>query len=243
MCAYVIPIDMWKSEHEIKGLSESKKKSLHIYRFRSTRHFAEFWHFERSFSFSIHILFDNWVRNSLLLGSFRTSEGTKPRCSSTVTSSFIAAEACWLFPDLSWWIVEDEKCCLNPRKELVCFPTFCLKTLKDSVWFPVLLVTTAIVTVLVLQYRFRKMTALMKLGTSTAFSIFIALFSLTRSTFLNSVSKSYFLVWVKCYDVHQFVVTCTCRLPLVLQLCFLHESCLWYTQLFSQSCLSLAALN
>lgn len=127
--------------------------------FRSTRHFERNFSFSLTiFSFSIHILFDNWVRNSLLLGSFRTSEGTKPRCSSTLSSSFAETEACWLFPDLSWLIVEAEKCCLNPRKELVCFPTFCLKTLKDSVWFPVLLVTTAIVTVFVfsvLQYQWQ----------------------------------------------------------------------------------------
>ena len=139
MCAYVYQLNV-KIRTWGKEVMRDWGESLGIYHVASTRHF------ERNFSFSIHILFDNWVRNSLLLGSFSTSEGTKPLCSSTLTSSLSRAEASWLFEDLSWLIVEDVKCCLNPRKELVCFPTFCLKTLKDSVWFPVLLVTTAMVT-------------------------------------------------------------------------------------------------
>ena len=100
---------------------------------------------DRNFSFSIHILFDNWVKNSFLLGSLRTSEGVKPLFSSTVSSSVVATKlALFVFVDLSWLIVViDEKCCLNPLK-LVCFPNFCLKTLKGSDWVPVLLVTTAI---------------------------------------------------------------------------------------------------
>jgi len=159
---YYVKIRMREIIGEIVGL-----KSLYIYHDCSTRHL------ERNFSFSIHILFDNWVRNSLLLGSFRTSEGTKPRCSSTLTSSFIAAEACWLFPDFSWFIVEDVKCRLNPRKELVCFPTFCLKTLKDSDVFPVLLVTTAILTQ---GLVFQKNYSLLRACTSTVFVIIFALF-------------------------------------------------------------------
>jgi len=100
---------------------------------------------DKNFSFSIHILFDNWVKNSFLLGSFRTSEGVKPLFSSTVSSSVVATKlALFVFVDLSWLIVViDEKCCLNPLK-LVCFPNFCLKTLKGSDCVPVLLVTTAI---------------------------------------------------------------------------------------------------
>ena len=99
-------------------------------------------HFERNFSFSIHILLDNWVKNSRLFGSLRTSEGTNPLFSSTISSSSMTATlARWDLLDFSWLIVIAEKCCLKPLNAAVCFPNFCLKTLKDSVWFPDLLVT------------------------------------------------------------------------------------------------------
>ena len=99
-------------------------------------------HFERNFSFSIHILLDNWVKNSRLFGSLRTSEGTNPLFSSTISSSsMLAVFARWDLLDFSWLIVIAEKCCLKPLNAAVCFPNFCLKTLKDSVWFPDLLVT------------------------------------------------------------------------------------------------------
>ena len=100
--------------------------------------------FDRNFSFSIHILFDNCVRNSRLLGSLRTSEGTNPRFSSMLSSSLKTTLVLFVFKVFSWFIdVIDEKCCLNPLK-VVCFPNFCLKTLKGSDVFPVLLETTAI---------------------------------------------------------------------------------------------------
>ena len=105
---------------------------------RSTRHL------ESNFSFSIHILFDNWVRNSRLFGSLRASEGTYPLLKSTFSSSStITTELIlWDLIDFSWVLVMAEKCCLKPLKAAVCFPNFCLKTLKDSeVWFPDLLVT------------------------------------------------------------------------------------------------------
>jgi len=100
-------------------------------------------HFERNFSFSIHILFDNWVRNSRLFGSLRTSEGTNPLFESTFSSSSMTKTelVLWDELDFSWLIVIAEKCCLKPLKAAVCFPNFCLKTLKDSVGFPDLLVT------------------------------------------------------------------------------------------------------
>ena len=112
-------------------------------------------HFERNFSFSIHILLDNWVKNSRLFGSLRTSEGTNPLFSSTISSSsLVAVLARWWWADLlhfSWLIVMAEKCCLKPLNAPVCFPNFCLKTLKDSVWFPDLLVT-AIASLLVEEF-------------------------------------------------------------------------------------------
>jgi len=177
MCAYVC------ENQNVRSFLGGK--SLFIYDGDSTRHF------ERNFSFSIHILFDNWVRNSLFPGSFRTSEGTKPRASSTLTSSLCTAVGCWL----SWLIVEDEKCCLNPRKELVCFPTFCLKTLKDSVLFPVLLVTTAMVIV-------RRCFSFLKRGYFWCFS---QVFFTCRPSFPQKLLPCTVRSQAK-QDVHKFVV-------------------------------------
>ena len=108
-------------------------------------------HLESNLSFSIHILFDNWVRNSRLFGSLRTSDGTNPLFSSTFSSSsrtITEFVLCDLL-DFSWLIVIAEKCCLKPLKAADCLPNFCLKTLKDSVWFPDLPVT-AILSLLIL---------------------------------------------------------------------------------------------
>ena len=112
-------------------------------------------HLESNFSFSIHILFDNWVRNSRLFGSLRASEGTNPLFESTFSSSSIIKTEfiLWVLLDFSWLMVIAEKCCLKPLKAAVCFPNFCLKTLKDSVWFPDLLVTAIIPLLLLLLLR------------------------------------------------------------------------------------------
>ena len=129
-----VEVRVTMQQHHITGDNQHWSELSH-----STRHF------ERNFSFSIHILLDNWVKNSRLFGSLRTSEGTNPLFSSTISSSSlmaVLARWCWWdLLDFSWLIVIAEKCCLKPLNAAVCFPNFCLKTLKDSVWFPDLLVT------------------------------------------------------------------------------------------------------
>jgi hypothetical protein len=78
-----------------------------------------------------------------------------------------------------------------------------LKTLKDSDVFPVLLVTTAMLTWgFVLQKRFRKLTVLMRCCTSTVFFIFIALFHSQGQIFLLEYQKVSSLCGSSPYNVH-----------------------------------------
>jgi len=152
-----------------KGL---RQKKITVYKsFRSTRHF------ERNFSFSIHILFDNWVRNSLLLGSFRTSEGTNPLF--FLHTDFLL-RCSWSMLIVSRFIliyIRARKMLLKSSERSCLLPIFLLENIErfrliscftsDYCHCPVFIF------LLVLQNLFPKMTALRMPGTLTTSSIFI----------------------------------------------------------------------